>query len=87
MNDGRNMYLDLFGIGLMLTIFFEENIKWVLIGTFGLVTGIKFFEVVMSEYYGRKAIQKNRKSMRQKNGAQLQCGNSKEIRSGRGNIH
>jgi len=51
MSGERNMYLDLFGIGLMLPMFFENYAGRIILTTFVLVSAIKLFEVVMSDYY------------------------------------
>ena len=81
MNDERNMYFDIFGIGLFLTAVFENYCKWIMISTFGIVLGIKGYEIVMSEYNRKKAEEYNKKCLaRGEDGTQLRRKSCKKVR-------
>lgn len=52
LNEGyyRNLYLDILGIGLLVTIFKEEWVGWIMLGTLSVMVIVRLVDMA-GEYY------------------------------------
>ncbi len=67
MDEGRNVYLDLLGFGILISLVEREYFKYIMLGSIGVAITIKLIDMAMEKYSDYKW----RKSREKKDGSQL----------------